>query len=493
MRSGGRNNLPLDGIASQVRAADPNMLAHPFPEAGRRASWETLIKLSLVLLLLPPARAAGADQPVELTPALGAEIDPHERDEYGLLPSIRGFSSARFLLDDHGRYVLAYQYVDGTGTHDQRLRISTDTWEMTKLHARLVETYNGRRGMPVESSQAEAEWQYRTALKYAARGRYDFSRLAINDLFDEFPESPVTRDAVEARESIVRLAGSTRGLFLPGSLFDRGGRTDLLIFAGYYGLWAGIATPAALSADSPQAYAVGLIFGAPLSLFVAHEMTKNTDMSQGRASMISLGGHLGTWQGIGWAAVSDAEGEVVVGAGLLAGLGGIAAAALLTRDANITDGHGALSGLSLPWGMWFGLVAGIIGGAEDEDLLTATLVGSDVFVLGTLVAARNNEMTRGRARLISLLGVAGAAFGFGLDLLAEVDSEEAAFAIAGAGSVAGLAVGVHVTRSYDAGRDLGMGPPRNRWGFLSGVPELGFRRDPFTGGLQPAVSLGWRF
>jgi len=63
----------------------------------------------------------------------------------------------------------------------------------------------------------------------------------------------------------------------------------------------------------------------------------------------------------------------------------------------------------------------------------------------------------------------GAVFGFGIDLLFEVEDEGAAFGIAGLGSVAGLAIGTHITRNFDKGRELS----------LRGAPGAHFACRPF--------------
>ena len=93
------------------------------------------------------------------------------------------------------------------------------------------------------------------------------------------------------------------------------------------------------------------------------------------------------------------------------------------------------------------------------------LVGSDVFALSAL-AARNVQISKTRVRLISVSGVLGALAGFGVDLLIEGDSEEEAFALAGAGSAAGLAIGTYITRNMDEGKFLGVldgGDPVSRY------------------------------
>jgi hypothetical protein len=62
-------------------------------------------------------------------------------------------------------------------------------------------------------------------------------------------------------------------------------------------------------------------------------------------------------------------------------------------------------------------------------------------------------MSRARVRLVSLLGVAGGAFGLGLHVLGDTDDEKRGFGFAGAGSLAGLGLGTWLTRAYDRNRD----------------------------------------
>jgi hypothetical protein len=429
---------------------------------------------------------------VALSETLGLEIDAEERKAYQLLPDVDGFLSARFLLKGESKYRMEYTHRDASGEHSRSKRISSDIWELTKLHVTLVEKYREQQAAPLE--EGEASSHYRMALKYAARGRYDFSRVLLTDLLREFPSSSAAALAEEDSESVHILARTRRALFLPGALYDRSGRTDLLIFAGYYGMWVGIAAPVYFEADDPQWYALGLLTGAPASLYFTSQSTKNADIGSGRASMISLGGHLGTWQGLGWPALADWDAEDVVGASLLGGLTGIAVAVLLTQDIHITEGHGSMAGSALPWGTWFGLVIAAVADMEDDDVLSAALIGSDALVLGTVLGARNVRMSRARVRLISMMGVVGTVAGFGLDLLAQVDEASTAMAIAGLGSVGGLAAGAHMTRDYDRGKDLASHSLKSaptRW---SVAPQVGLVKHPFrTGQVMPELSVRLSF
>ena len=83
----------------------------------------------------------------------------------------------------------------------------------------------------------------------------------------------------------------------------------------------------------------------------------------------------------------------------------------------------------------------------------------------------------------------GTAFGFGIDLMAEVDEAEGVFAIAGIGSVTGLVVGASVTKDYDNGKDLSRAPTspeEDRW---SMAPSTRIIRDPDSGRRVPAMGI----
>jgi hypothetical protein len=266
------------------------------------------------------------------------------------------------------------------------------------------------------------------------------------------------------------------------------------VFSGYYGLWAGIAIPVCLDAKQSEWYALGLITGAPGALLLTNRLTRDADIGRGRASVIKLGGHLGTWQGLGWSGLADWDGRSGIAAGLVGGMAGITGATLLTRHVHISEGHGALMGSALNWGAWFGFVGATAAGAEGNDLLRAALIGSDVLVVTTGIAARKVQMSRGRARMISLMGLVGTVAGFGVDVLVRVDNEHAAMAIAGLGGVGGLIAGARMTRNYDAGKDLASVSTtdrRERWAI---APRLTMASDPsHAGKLIPTASLHLTF
>lgn len=391
---------------------------------------------------------------ISLSDSIGTEIDKAERDKYHLFPDIKGFQSARIFRISSSKYRLDYTFQDITGFQHKSRVISTKTLELTKLHVKLTEDYYRiQRSMTIDR-KLEAAILYRLALKYASQARYDVTSRLIRDLLLAYPESEPALKIKEFQANAEQLWKTRKALFWKGSLLEQSGRTDILIFSGYYGLWLGIATPIFLEAESPQVYAAGLLLGAPLSILITHGLTKETNISDGRATMISLGGHLGTWQGIGWSTISDCEGNEVVGMSELGGLLGIGIATALTSKIDFSTGHAGLTSSALQWGAWFGLVLGVIADHEDDDLLQDMLIGSDMLILSTAIATKNVRMSKARIRLINLAGVIGTVIGFGIDLLTEVDEASLIFGIAGLGSVAGLAVGTNLTKNFDKGKEL---------------------------------------
>ncbi len=448
-----------------------------------------LLAILGMLAFLPCLATNSADaieEPVILGESIGPEIDAREREDYHLFPNVKGFESARLIELGSGKYRIEYTYRDASGTRTRSRRISAEALEQTRLHITLSQAYREARAAVLPESLREAEFMRILALRFANEVRYDVATALVDDLRTDFPTSDQGRWAADIAPRVEALAKRHRALIWPGALVDQRGRTNLLVFTGYYGLWLGVAVPIALDAQDAQAYAGGLLVAPPLSILIASAATKDANISEGQATIISLGGHLGTWQGIGWSALGNADGNTAVGAGVLAGLGGIAAAIPIGNAVGFSEGHAGITSSAMYWGGWFGAVFGVLANhdeTEENGVLRDMLISSDVLVLAAGIAARKARLSAGRMRLINLAGVLGTTFGLGIDLLVEVDSEEAAFAIAGAGSVAGLALGTSLTREYDRGKDLARGPSL-------GFPQLSLTRGGGRSGqLVPTIGM----
>ena len=420
-------------------------------------AFRAIKSLSLLVLLtvaLTPSATAAAP-PVPLSERVGPEIDSGERTRYGLFPDIREFESGRF-ESSKDRYRLVYVE---RGGHSRSRSISREAFQQTAWHLAFTDESESAAG-DATAAPSEPDLLRRLALRYAARKRYDLAREIASDLRDGYPAEPAGVWAVAVLPRFDALAGPRRAVIYPGALLDQRGRTDLLVFSGYYGLWLGTAIPIAFEAEDAQVFAAGLLSVPTACVLIAANVTRNAPIPSGQATIISLGGHLGTWQGLGWSGLSDAEGHEVVATGVAAGLAGIALAIPISNAVEFSEGHAQVTNSALYWGGWFGAVESVVTGRSDgseDSPLVDMLIASDVAVLATGIAARNVRLSKSRMRLINLCGVLGTAFGGGVVLLTESGSEEVAMGVLGLGSVAGLIVGVNATKNHDLGKDLTLG------------------------------------
>jgi len=244
------------------------------------------------------------------------------------------------------------------------------------------------------------------------------------------------------------------------------GTTELTVWMTMYGAFLGVAVPASLGADDPEPYGAGLLIGGPAGFAAGRSLARSLRLTEGQARAITLGGSWGTWQGFGWREVFDIgvqqhcetfEGrtncwgledsfEESFAGMIVGGLAGITAGALLSgRD--ITPGVGTAVNFGSLWGTWFGIAGAVLTDMEDDDALAATLMGGNAGLLATALLAPGWNVTRSRARMVSILGVLGGIAGAGVDLIVQPDDAKVGIAIPLVGSIIGLVVGAHATRA----------------------------------------------
>jgi hypothetical protein len=248
---------------------------------------------------------------------------------------------------------------------------------------------------------------------------------------------------------------------------ERSGKTELLVFTTGYGLALGVVVPLAFDLDEPEAFGVGLITGGPAGYLLGRAILRSRPITEGQARAISFGTLWGGWQGLGWTDVmnlgqgeqcsgdvcttSDPDDEALMRGLLFGSLTGLATGAYLARK-NIPAGTASAVNLGALWGTWYGYALAELADLDgDDNFLTAALVGGNAGLVGTALLAPRWNLSRGRARLISITGLAGLLAGAGGLLIAQPDSEDDDVIIGTllATSGAGLALGTYWTRNYD--------------------------------------------
>lgn len=345
------------------------------------------------------------------------------------------------------------------------------------------------------------------ASELEAQGRRELAKALYEYLIRRYPGTPAALEA-ERRLAVARAAAQT-GL-------DREGRVELTVWSTLFGLWLGVAVPATFGANDPEPYGLGLLIGGPAGFLASRYYTSRTWVGTGDARAITWGGMWGTWQGYGWREVlgigtrthevcpgcppaEETPSEAVFASMLVGGLAGVATGALLARSQDIPPGTATMVSFGSLWGTWFAVAAGMLGDLEGDDLLTTALLGGNAGLVSTAFLAPRWDMSRERARLVNVAGVAGLVGGLGLDLLLQPDDDKVQVAIPLATSVAGLAAGALLTRGYDRARDRDDGPDSGamielrdgRLGFDVPLPSPALVRQPGRdhGRLAPAVRL----
>lgn len=279
-------------------------------------------------------------------------------------------------------------------------------------------------------------------------GRNDMARDLMRYLVARWPDSPA---AATARAQFPTLPTESLGGF---------GRTSFIAYHVLYGAFLGAAIPAAMGADDPEGYGVGLLLGAPLGFFGSRAIAKNPAMTDGQAGIIQFGSFWGTWLGFGLQSAldigddefcdidfcytqdSDTAPWAMAVAGGLTGF----AAGLLAARKPIAGGMSSMVFHSSLWGTYYGLaLANILkdenSTSDDDDVLIAALIGGNVGLLAAIPLASAWRPTSSRVRVASAAGLAGGLAGIGVALIASVDESRDVFAITTVGVTAGLIAG----------------------------------------------------
>ncbi len=432
---------------------------------------------------------------IELAPGIGKRIDAEERELYHLFPDIEGYVHGRFIRKSDTEYIFRYKYLDSGNPYSKEYNISVEAVDLTRYHIMLADKYFSLSKNDPELTSSTPKIMLKLGLRYAGKAKYDLSYEILNDLTTDYPKSPEAATADSLNVIVNRILKSDRVLIKRGSLLDHSGRTNLIIFSGYYGIWLGIAAPIALNVNSSQGYAVGLLLAPAASIYIAVAFTHDSSIPQTKSKLLSMGGDFGTWQGLGWSSLGDNEGREIIGIGILSGLTGIVAGNIIANNSQFTYSQVSIMDSGYKWCAWFGLIYSSL--TDDSEEIKDMLIASNIGLIGAGFAAKGANVSSNRIRLVNLAGIVGTLAGVGLDLMIQVDNEGTAMAVAGFGSLAGLIFGAKITEDYDNNKEhttvggrLSSGFALSNKSAVSICPILTFKKSSHNDNcLQPYAGL----
>ena len=263
------------------------------------------------------------------------------------------------------------------------------------------------------------------------------------------------------------------------------GHVHLVAWSSLHGAFLGVGVPAMLGAEGSEIYGIGLLVGGPGAFLLAQRYAYAHQPTSGQAAAMTFGWTWGLWQAVGWRAVlelgtsqecydegfgtycEDTSGRAVWGAMVAGSLGGLAAGTMIGNRVHPTAGRVAFATHGSYWGTWLGFVFTVLTDQEaDDQTLTNLLLAGNLGLIAGATAAPA-DVSVGRVRLTTALGLAGTAAGFGIDLILQPDDEDIALLIPTATGIAGLAYGWKLTGAMDRRRRTADRTPR------FGAPTLG--------------------
>ena len=307
---------------------------------------------------------------------------------------------------------------------------------------------------PLWASQIESEIKalearliYEETAKQIGNAEYDKALRQLDWLIASYPETVHGRLATDKKSEIAILLRQPK----PISGISR---ASLVGFGTLFTTWLGIGTLILLEGDEPGPYGLVLIAGSVGGLLGSLSLTRESKLTDGQASLITLGGTWGIWQAVGAASLAGASEKVAVGASMAGGTIGLALAGNIVNDRDISRGDATLINLGGTWGTWLAICGAMAARDRSSDssnfVLGSAMTGGNIGLLTMAGWSTKLDMSRARARLINISGVVGTLYGLGTNILLDIESEDrTAWALMGIGSVVGLAAGAYLTRNYD--------------------------------------------
>jgi hypothetical protein len=302
-----------------------------------------------------------------------------------------------------------------------------------------------------ELAELESRAMYQVALQLVIQGDYSQARILFERVGAEYPQSAIAPAADEQIALLGTLESKRRGLRDPAA----SARAELMITQTVVaGLILGVAMPGSTWQPSEPGPPVLLgLAGATAGGVGSHFFAKEFQPSTGQVMSLFTGEVLGAANGFGLSAAFPprdyraAYQQALLGTLIGAG-GGVAVAKYLDPDA----GQVAAVNAGMLWGTYFSSMSLLLWETNNPRFTAMRVVGGADLGAGLgALSAHYFPMSRGRANVINLGGVAGTAVGGGIVLLANfyggLDAQEPTVGILMASTGAGLATTAFLTRN----------------------------------------------
>jgi hypothetical protein len=370
-----------------------------------------------VFLFNTPGSTADApvvtqERVVALTESVGYQIDPLERERYGLFPQRMGFLLAEFLLRD-GTYWLRLSFRSGSERIVEQSQLTDAQFLAWRQSVLAID--QGRTAAPLAllSDTDRRDGRLRMVTDVFLYGLWLYGPATIS-VFDVDSDRGVT--AIE----LLAGGGAFAGALSKTQDYRLGyARTTLVRWGNYAGTFYGFGIPALLHTDNGRVYALSAMAATPAGGYLAYRLSDGRRFGKGEADLITTGAWVGALYGLAVPYLAFADGDY--GRLYLASsMAGVPAGALLTerllRGRRLNRGRAHLITLGGFMGAAeaLGVVYLVDDDAPERAYVWAACVGAPVGAWIGYRATDGRRHSLGRARMISVGTYAGGIAGQGV-------------------------------------------------------------------------------
>ena len=234
------------------------------------------------------------------------------------------------------------------------------------------------------------------------------------------------------------------------------GRSSLILSGSLAGTLYGFGVPVLFESENDKAYFASAMIATPIGGLIAHRLTSHRWFKEGESHMISRGGLVGGLYGIAIPYLINIEdledwtqGKIYVASAMIGVPTGVWTTAKLIYNKPINEGRASL--ISLGGGIGSAYALGIVSLTDVEASRAYVLAAMLGLPVGTYLGYKltaADEYTSGRAALIQVGAYAGALFGSGFPLLADAESHKPYVVGSILGSAAGMWFAHRLTRGW---------------------------------------------
>ena len=390
------------------------------------------------------------DEVVRITDSVGYEIDPKEKEQYGLFPEYQNFMVARF-LQIRDQYLLRISYQKEDKRLSEDILLSNEQFAAYRKQIAMVDQAISDKRQQQVATKAQKEGRFRMATDAFLYGSWLYG-----------PGTAVLLE-LEGRRAVGVQSLAVGGSFVAALSTTKDyrlgyGRTNLIRWGNYAGTLYGLTTPLFFEFENEKVYLASAMLSTPLGGLLAYKLSAHRWFEKGETDLITTGGLVGGLYGLTIPYLINIEDlrdetqvKIYVASMMLGVPAGVLVTTRLIRHKPIDRGRAHLITLGGIAGSFYGVSIVNLAGVDPEEHLRAyawsVVLGLPIGAYSGYRLTGKETYTLGRARLISVGAYAGALFASGIVLAAGAEGDKPQILA----SVLGSAVGIWYTHKATRG------------------------------------------